>query len=443
MRASIIAIVVVGILMVPAFGAIAESSLIDQSGTVLETRRYDLGRSTNVGAEFMLGSQYWAGVSAGFHFETGVALPIDVIVARPATISRNADIPVQVDVQGTDAGRFWMGFFGWASVYVLGYNLSLAKFEIPLKDYAEFSVPVGSEKAQTFSTSDIQIASYSVDLLVADITATLYFSVQVEFITDSYVTGSIQMVGRCLESQPSKECTWSGTMPASISGRLASTAFPGESFEVRTSNLQYHLTKLQMKLKSFTVGVGFSGSVLGIDYNEPNALEATVPLGDISPELTLYNGQSPRGRATSSSGLIMDANFVEPLDAISMLVTIPASADTIFMNPFIVGIIVVVVVAGAYSGVRRRHKKAIVTGTDYYACPDCGEAVWYQPQFHGWYCNRCMKTATWGPIKKGVVSYYGCPDCAKPVAWVADVHKWSCGHCNTNPSSGPIVDVKE
>ena len=54
-----------------------------------------------------------------------------------------------------------------------------------------------------------------------------------------------------------------------------------------------------------------------------------------------------------------------------------------------------------------------------------------------------MRTAIWGPIKRGAVSYYGCPDCSRPVAWVPDIHKWACGHCNIDPSSGPIVEVRK
>ena len=139
----------------------------------------------------------------------------------------------------------------------------------------------------------------------------------------------------------------------------------------------------------------------------------------------------------------MDVHFVDSLGSISIRVTVPVSADTVFMNPFIIGIIVVVAVSGSYAAVRRRRKKTTVAGVDYYACPQCGEPVWYQPQFHGWYCNHCLKTASSGPMKKGPVSYFGCPDCSKPVAWVPEVRKWSCGHCRTNPSSGPIIELKK
>ena len=443
MRARWIPVIVLAVLVLPALNVGAGSPLIDDSGKVIEKRQFDVGRSTKVGAEFVLGSKSWVGVSAGFHFETGVALPIEFVVARPETISRGADIPVEVDVQGTDGGRFWLGFFGWASVFVLGYNLTLAEFQIPLKDYAEFSVPVGTEKTQTFKTSNIQMGRYFVDLLVADITATLYFTVEVEIITDSYVTGDIGITGRCIDGQPTKDCSWYGTSPVSVTGRLSSTAFPGESFEVRASDIQYHLTKMQMRLKSFTVGVDFSGSVVGFDYNEPNALQVTVPLSDFSPEMTVYESGPSHGRAASTGGMLMDVHFVDSLGSISIRVTVPVSADTVFMNPFIIGIIVVVAVSGSYAAVRRRRKKTTVAGVDYYACPQCGEPVWYQPQFHGWYCNHCLKTASSGPMKKGPVSYFGCPDCSKPVAWVPEVRKWSCGHCRTNPSSGPIIELKK
>jgi ribosomal protein S27AE len=443
MRVKLIPVLIVVLLMVPAFGALAESSLIDQPGTVTETRRYDLGRSTKVGADFTLGDKGWAAVAAGFHFEAGVALPIDVIVSRPVTVARGADIPVSVDVQGTDAGRFWLGFYGWASVFVLGYNMSLAEFEIPLRNYAEFSVPVGNARSQTFSTSDIQIAQGTVDLVVADITATLYFNVVIELTTDSYVTGNVGLAGRCIDGNPSRSCTWSGTMPETLTGRLSATAFPFEGFDVQVSDLEYHLTKMQMRIKSFSVGVGFSGSVAMIPYNEPHALQATVPLGDFSPAMTVFEDRGPRGRAATGSGLFMDAKFIEPLASISIPVTVPVAADIIFMNPFILGMIVAVAVAGSYAAVRRRRRKNAVTGVEYHACSECGEPVWFQPQFNGWYCNRCVKTTSWGPIKTGKVSYFGCPDCLKPVAWVGHMRKWSCGHCGTNPSSGPIIEHKK
>ena len=443
MRVRIVPVLIVALLLVPAFGAAAESSLIDQPGTLTETRRYDMGRSTKVGADFMLGETSLLAIGAGFHFEAGVALPIDVIVSRPVTVARGTDIPVSVDVQGTDAGRLWLGFYGWASLYVLTLNMSLAEFEIPLRNYAEFSVPVGKERSQTFTTSDIEIADYSVDIFVANLTATLYFRVEIELITDSYVTGNVGLAGRCIEGSPSKSCTWSGTMPETLNGRLSATAFPFEGFDVQVRDLQYHLTKMQMKIKSFTVGVGLKGSAFLISYDKPHWTELTVPLGDFSPSLTVFENQGPRGRATTGSGLFMDARFVEPLSSISIPVTVPLAADLIFMNPFILGMIVAVAVAGSYGVVRRRRKRNAGSGAEYHACSVCGEPVWFQPQFNGWYCNRCMKPVDSGPIKIGKVTFFGCPDCSRPVAWIPEIRKWSCGHCGTNPTGGPIIEHKK
>ena len=439
MRVKLIPVLIVVLLMVPAFGALAESSLIDQPGTVTETRRYDMGRSTKVGADFNLGSKALVAVAAGFNFEAGVALPIDVIVSRPVTVARGTDIPVSVDVQGTDAGRVWFGFYGWASLFILYQNLSIGEFEIPLKNYAEFSVPVGNEKSQTFSTEKIPIYVYSIDIpLVADLTATLYFSVEIDLVTDSYVKGNVGLFGRCIDGEPRTDCTWSGTMPSSLTGRLSPTAFPGESFSVQVNDLQYHLTKLQMKLRSFTVGVSFKGSVLGFGYDEK--VDLTVPLSDLTPALTVYQSEPPRGRATTSSGLIMDAKFTQALPMITVSMNVPVGADIIMMNPFIIGIIVVVAVSGSYAAVRRRRKRAIAPGIEYRACSECGSPVWFQPHVNGWYCNTCATKSSWGPIKNGHISFFGCPDCLKPVAWLPHIRKWSCGHCGTNPSSGPVIE---
>jgi ribosomal protein L37AE/L43A len=314
----------------------------------------------------------------------------------------------------------------------------LAKFEIPLKTYAKFAVPVGNDKAQTFRTSDIQIANYTLDILVAKISASLYFSVEIDFITSSYVTGTVDVSGP-VDQLATKDCTWTGTMPETITPRLSRTAFPGQSLDINVKNIQYHLTKMQMRLRSFTIGVGFSGHVLGIPYDEPNALEVTVPMSDFTPAVTIYSSQPPSGRASQSSGFLMDTHFSEPLDSFTVSVPVPATVETVFLNPIFMGIIIIAIVATSGVVVMRYRGKKIVTGADYYGCPTCGGPVWYQPQFHGWYCNCCARTVSGGPIRHGPVSIYSCPSCLNPVAWVNETKKWSCGHCHTNPSGGPII----